>query len=131
MSHSETQELEALLNADDRVGWRGNTNAWVRRAQRWILSCADVTALSRLAEVVDDWRLLRRPAVACLVPLHRERLFNPVWNDVRHVLVRSTAGVGDAERDVWIGCLVYYLHPDRPRTCLSARADDQDWVASR
>jgi hypothetical protein len=107
--------MDELLAAPDRTGWRGNTAAWVQRVRAWMRSGeATAAALARLAPAVDSWRLLR-PAVACAVPLHRHRLFNPLWNDVRHVLLRAVPPSSGAEvLDVWIGCLVYLVRR-RPR----------------
>lgn len=110
--------IAELLDDPDREGWRGNPADWVRRA-RAALAEPDVrddpAALRALAPVVTSWRLLGCAPLACAVPRRpAPGAFDPVWQDARHVVVRRCDAATPAQRDVWIGCLAYYLR-HRPR----------------
>ena len=106
----------ALVSAPDRIGWRGNSDAWIRRGREYLAATPpaahqDVIAL---AQVVDAWQLMR-PAVACHVPLREWGVFSAVWRDAQHVVLSINRPPLTAEQlDIWLGCLAYVMR-HRPR----------------
>jgi hypothetical protein len=87
-------QADGLVQAPDRIGWRGHTLSWWARAY-FLIHNAPWTAVARLAPVVDDSTLLT-PSLACLVPLRRAvgggRGFqwSALWRDTQHHLLRSS-----------------------------------------
>ena len=97
--------VETLIDAPDRIGWRGNQRRWVRRVRR-TMPTLTVIQLRRLvdAQVIDDVRLLR-PAVACTLAVRSPKAWSALWMDVQHAVL---GGVGRDEA-WWLGALVYFL----------------------
>lgn len=139
--------VDALLDAPDRVGWRGHQEAWVRRARDWMLRCS-TDDLRRLAAVVDDVRLLLTPAVpgerslsltppaavACLVPTHRPNTWQALCPrtghgvssdprcDAQHWLLgRRRRSHDDDSPLLWLGVLTWVLRCRRMRPICTKR----------
>ena len=106
--------MSQLVSAPDRIGWRGNTDAWIRRARAYLGTPVPLPDVIALAQVVDAWQLLR-PAVACHVPLRRWGVFSAVWRDAQHIVLSiSQPPLTQEQLDVWLGCLAYVMR-HRPR----------------
>ena len=110
MDDSVDKMIHALVTDPHRMGWRGNTTAWAKRAKR---ALDDVhlqqTAANRqrIAACIQDVRLLR-PDLVKHCPAHCQTAWDPLYADVCHIVV--TLKSETLPMVAWVGALAYYVH---------------------
>jgi hypothetical protein len=110
-AEQEDARVHALVCDPDRVGWRGNTTQWAKRAGN-MLDGGELRHenMKKIANCVRDIRLLR-PDNAVHCPLHIQSTWDALYADTCHVVV--TTKTTDMSLINWLGILAYYVrhHP--------------------